>query len=87
MIQMTEVNETIIQYQIKYPNTVNAGKARTQQIKSNKITLQQYYINKRNIISDIIKFSKKKVIKLSVTWIQLNTKSSTLTNPNINNLI
>ena len=43
---MTEVNETIIQYQIKYPNTVNAGKARTEQIKSNKITLQQYYINK-----------------------------------------
>ena len=84
MIQMTEVIETIIQYQIKYPNTVHAGKARTQQIKSNKITLQQYYINKHNIISDIIKFSKKKVIK---TWIQLNTKSSTLTNPNINNLI
>ena len=84
---MTEVNETIIQYQIKYPNIVNVAKARTWQIKSNKITLRQYYINKHNIISDIIKFSKKKVIKLSVTWIELNTKSSTLTNPNINNLI
>ena len=83
MIQMLEVNETIIQYQIKYPNTINAGKARTQQIKLNKITLQKYYINKHNTISDIIKFSKKKFIKLSVTWIQLKTKSSTLTNPNV----